>query len=197
MSFESSSVEASDQWADQWARDAFSLGIRPSAVVPVCGYLQVSDPGRLDRAGRLSTFTRDKIAEASRAYLPEQSGDTSGTPILADPLRVFEASESPSHELPAFFTAVGTSDPLLDDTRRLERALRRHGATVDARYYRGELHSFHAFYWRKAARTFWRDCIEFLADTLSANTSEPMAQGSEDGAENKRLRQGFGEMVAA
>jgi acetyl esterase len=193
MCFEPSSIEASDPWA----RHAFSLGLRPSAVVPVCGFLQVSDPGRLDRGGRLSAFTRDKIIEASQAYLPDRREETTDTPILADPLRVFEASESPSRELPPFFTAVGTSDPLLDDTRRLERALRRHGATVRATYYERELHAFHAFYWRTAARGFWRNCIEFLNESLGNNDSRGTSPAHGDLTDEELSKQGFEEMVAA
>jgi len=68
--------------------------------------------------------------------------------------------------LPAFFAPVGTRDPLLDDTRRLERALRRMGVSCEARYYLGELHAFPALVWRKNAQRCWRDTFAFLDRAL-------------------------------
>src|SRR2546430_6410072 len=40
--------------------------------------------------------------------------------------------------LPPFFAPVGTRDPLLDDTRRLEKALLALNVPVEARYYPGD-----------------------------------------------------------
>ena len=82
---------------------------------------------------------------------------------LADPLVALERAELPDRPLPAFFAPVGTQDPLVDDTMRLERALRRLGAVCDARYYADEKHAFHVYIWRRQARRCWRDTYSFLA----------------------------------
>ena len=54
------------------------------------------------------------------------------------------------------------ADPLLDDTRRLEKALEILGVPVEARYYPGGIHAFHALIWNPAARRCWRDALAFL-----------------------------------
>ena len=64
--------------------------------------------------------------------------------------------------LPPFFAPVGTRDPLLDDTRRLEKALGALGVPCEARYYPGGIHAFHAMVWDPAARRCWRDALAFL-----------------------------------
>jgi acetyl esterase len=64
--------------------------------------------------------------------------------------------------LPPFFAPVGTRDPLLDDTRRLEKALAALDVPCEARYYPGGIHAFHALVWDPAARRCWRDALAFL-----------------------------------
>ena len=64
--------------------------------------------------------------------------------------------------LPPFFAPVGTRDPLLDDTRRLEKALGALDVPCEARYYPGGIHAFHAMVWDPAARRCWRDALAFL-----------------------------------
>ena len=163
----SMAVAMSFEASEPWARNAHQLQLTPRAVVPVCGFLQVSNPDRLNRSNQLSSFAKDKIAEASEAYLPEDHAGTRTTTLLADPLLFLEGPRHPVRELPPFFTAVGTADPLLEDTRRLEAALLSRGSTVEARYYGSEKHSFHAFFWRKAAHDFWKASIDFLGNLLS------------------------------
>jgi len=73
-------------------------------------------------------------------------------------LRVIETAAGVPHEehfprgLPPFFAPVGTKDPLLDDTRRLEKALAQLKVPCEARYYPGGIHAFHAMVWDPAAR---------------------------------------------
>ena len=64
--------------------------------------------------------------------------------------------------VPPFFAPVGTRDPLLDDTRRLEKALATLNVPCEARYYPGGIHAFHALVWDPAARRCWRDALAFL-----------------------------------
>ena len=145
---------------EPWARAVWDLELMPRAVLPACGMYQVSDPARFWRRKPLSVWMKDRLQEPASVYLGP-SPDPVATE-LADPLRVLERGDAPARPLPPFFTAVGTKDPLLDDTRRLAAALDRLGATCEARYYEGEIHAFHALIWREAARRCWRHTYQFL-----------------------------------
>jgi acetyl esterase len=108
------------------------------------------------------------LRDAAASYLHGHSHEPNPATELADPLRVIEEAAGIAHEpkfprgLPPFFAPVGTRDPLLDDTRRLEKALRTLGVPVEARYYPGGIHAFHALVWDPAARRCWRDALAFL-----------------------------------
>jgi acetyl esterase len=146
------------------ARTVFATGVVPRAVIPACGLLQVSGSGRFARKKRMATMVRDRIEETERDYLgasPPDSWD------LADPLVVLERDDVTARTLPAFYTFVGTRDPLLDDTRRLHAALERRGVTSQVGYFPGEIHAFHAFMWRPAARAVWRETLTFLERALA------------------------------
>ncbi len=141
------------------ARDVFERGFVPRAVLPYCGLHQVSDVERIKRRKpEISQFVEDRLLEVTRAYI---GGVPQATP-LADPLLILEREHQSARPLPPVFATVGTLDPLLDDTRRLERALESRGAPVEARYYPGEIHAFHAFAWRENAQRCWRDSYRFL-----------------------------------
>jgi acetyl esterase len=64
------------------------------------------------------------------------------------------------------FAGVGTADPLLDDSRRLGRALDKLGVPSQVRYYPGEIHAFHAFVFRDAARRCWQEQFRFIDQYL-------------------------------
>ena len=144
---------------EPWGRGAFGLGVSPWGVVSICGLLQVSDPERLDRPGRLPSVVRDRLYEASRDYLPETFLQPERAPMLADPVRLLEQGALPDRPLPWFFAASGTRDPVIEDTRRLTRAVEALGGTIEERIYPGEVHSFHAFLWRSQARDLWGDWL--------------------------------------
>ncbi len=146
---------------EPWAREIFEAGVKPSAVLAACGILQVSDTARFQRAGKLSWFTRDRLEEVEAAYLPPDRV-APASPELCDPLLVLEEGKPPDRPLAPFFAPVGTWDPLLDDTRRLERALARLGVPCAARYYERALHAFHAFVFERNARRCWAETFEFL-----------------------------------
>lgn len=156
------SLVASACWRhdEAWARPLFDLPV-PRAAVPFCGLFQVSDPGRLSRRRRLPTWLRDRVEEPAESYLGGIGVDVD-RPELADPVIIFERGDPPMRPLPPFLLSVGTKDPLLDDTRRMQTALERLDAPVEARYYRGEVHAFQAFVWRENARQAWRDTYDFL-----------------------------------
>jgi acetyl esterase len=163
-------VAATMERAEPWAREVFNRGVVPAAAVPTCGMLQVSDPLRIERRKQISKFVRDRLVEAASAYLPNHDLEPISTPPMADPLRVLERAAQTDRPLPPMFAAVGTKDPLLDDTRRLAKTVERLGGYCDDRYYEGELHTFHALMWRENAQQYWRDVFDFLDDALDPAT---------------------------
>ena len=161
-------LAACQRRAEPWARAVFDTGVVPRAVMPFCGLLEVSNPERFARRRKLPRWVDGMIRDASTSYL---HGQVPGAAELADPLRIIEDVAGMAHQsgasvfdrpLPPFFAPVGTRDPLLDDTRRLEKALRTLGVPVEARYYPGGIHAFHALVWDPAARRCWRDALAFL-----------------------------------
>jgi acetyl esterase len=153
---------------EPWARAVFERGVVPKVVLPACGMLQVSDPGRFSRRdANIPAFIQDRIAEVTHAYLGVR--DASDEHELFDPLLVLEQGSAPARPLPPFFIPVGTRDPLLDDSRRLKAALDRHGAKAEIEYYPGEVHAFHAFVWREHARRCWDHTFSFLERHLPAS----------------------------
>ncbi len=146
---------------EPWARRAWDLGAVPRAVLPVCGLLQVSDCARFGRRKNLGGWLSDHLVQVERGYLAGCALSDRDRE-LASPLLVLERALPPDRPLPPFFAAVGTRDPLLDDTRRLKAALDRLGVPCEARYYPGQVHAFHAFAWREPARQCWRDTYNFL-----------------------------------
>lgn len=149
---------------EPYARALWDADVRFRAVLPACGMLQVSDPERFGRRRKLSPFLLDRLVECSHGYLPE--GAPPHAVELADPLLVIERGP-PERPFPPVFTFAGTADPLLDDTRRLKRALDAHGARCEARYYRGGVHAFHALVWDPNARQVWRDKLGLLEHWLA------------------------------
>ncbi|MGZ3440424.1 MAG: alpha/beta hydrolase [Polyangia bacterium] len=149
------------------ARAVFDAGVVPRACLPMCGMLQVSDPARFARCKKLPRFIADRIDEVAEAYLFGHEHATPDELELADPLRVIERGDKPERPLPPFFAAVGTADPVLDDTRRLEAALARAGVPAEVHYYPREPHAFHALVFRKHARACWRATFAFLERTLA------------------------------
>jgi acetyl esterase len=161
-------IASSYQRPEPYARRVFDTGVVPRVVLPACGILQVSDPGRFARRKKLPGWLSDRIHEVSESYLRGHDGLT---PELADPLLILEQGKPPERALPPFFAAVGTKDPLLDDTRRLKRALDSLNVECETRYYPGELHAFHALVFRKNARQCWADTYAFLDRHLALDAA--------------------------
>ena len=147
------------------AKMVWDCDVVPRAVLPTCGYLQVSDPGRFRRSDRrFSFFVHDRLTLVSEDYLGPRAANPDHD-SLADPLLVLEGTNPATRSLPPFFAAVGSRDPLLDDTLRLARAMERRGVRCDLRCYEGSHHAFSAFIWSRNAKRFWRDAFAFL-DTV-------------------------------
>ncbi|HEY0255298.1 MAG TPA: alpha/beta hydrolase [Kofleriaceae bacterium] len=151
---------------EPWARAVYDCGVQPRAVLPFCAMLQVSETDRFRKRRALPWWVDGMIRDAGASYLHGHPHVRSSATALADPLVAIEdaangeiAFERP---VPPFFAPVGTRDPLLDDTRRLEKALAALNASCEARYYPGGIHAFHALVWDPSARRCWRDALAFL-----------------------------------
>lgn len=161
-------LAACQRRVEPWAQEIFDLGLVPKAALPFCAMLEVTRPERFSERRALPRWVDGMIRDASFAYLSGYPRSPCAETELADPLRVIERAAGLPHEphferpLPAFFAPVGTRDPLLDDTRRLEKALATLGVPVEARYYPGGIHAFHALIWNPGARRCWRDALAFL-----------------------------------
>ncbi len=93
----------------------------------------------------------------------------------ANPLHILERKDTFERPLPPFFVPCGEADPIVDDSRRLERALAARGVPTRARYYAGEIHAFHALLWRPQARLCWADTLEFVASCLAEERASSSA----------------------
>ena len=144
------------------ARQVWDTGVVPRAVVPTSAIFQVSDCERFARRRKLWRPVSWILEGVGRGYLHAVAGAAGPVLDLADPVCALERGIAPDRPLPPFFVAVGTKDPLLDDTRRFAAALARLGARCEARYYPGEIHVFHAALWRRHARAYWREAFDFL-----------------------------------
>lgn len=151
---------------EAYARNVFETGVQPRAVMPACGFLQISDPERFTRTRKISGFVADRLAEVTDAYFFGHRKADADAVALADPLLILERGECPDRPLPAFLATCGTWDVLKADTRRLKEALDKLRVRCDARFYPGEPHAFHAFAFRANARKWWRDHYAFLDDVL-------------------------------
>lgn len=153
---------------EPWAQKVFDCGVVPRATMPFCALLEVSRPERFGQRRKLPRWVDGMLRDASTSYLHGHSTEPGPQLELADPLRVIEGAAGLPHDdhfarpLPPFFAPVGTRDPLLDDTRRLEKALRQLNVPCEARYYPGGIHAFHAMVWDPTARRCWRDALAFL-----------------------------------
>lgn len=149
------------------ARMIWNTGVVPRIIMVLCGMLQVSDPRRLKSAGPpintlAGTFARNIARDVSRAYLGRGYRTPRPETALADPLLVMESDARPDRPMPTTYAMVGTHDILLDDTRRLEKALDQREIRNVVRYYPNEGHAFHLLGTTPQALDFWRDNLTFL-----------------------------------
>jgi acetyl esterase len=159
---------------EPWARRVFDLGLTPKVLMPYCGMLQVSDAERFRRRKpSISGFINDRLLEVTDCYLGDDPATFGSSLDLADPVCLFERGDTPERPLPPCFATVGTKDPLLPDTRRLQSAYERLGGRCEAVYYPGEVHAFHAMVFRPNARKCWRDSFRFLHEHLPPRAASP------------------------
>jgi acetyl esterase len=128
---------------------------QPKAVLPACGLLQVSHPERLQ--GQTNPLLFDRIDYICYSY-----GGQSEEPHWADPLLDFESDQVFDRPIPPFLIVVGTHDPVMEDSARLNIALRKRNVDCEYKVYEGGVHAFHAFIWFKIADACWEDHFNFL-----------------------------------
>lgn len=154
---------------ETWARQLYALPA-PVGVMPLMPFLQTSQPHHR-RAPNVGTLVQSVFRGIERAYLG-MPGDPSRDTRMADPVRVLEECGAPDRPFPPLFSGAGTADPCVADVRRLAQACQRLGIPIQTAYFHGEAHGFHALRWRRAARSFWRRSLAFLA-RVSATGSRP------------------------
>lgn len=157
----------------QWAQDVFALGTVPQSCSALCGMMQVSDVERLITPEVPQLFV-DRVHEISHSYLREERPEATPEFLrFADPLCILEEGVAPQRTLPPFFASVGRADLLLEDTRRLKRALNALDVRCDAPEYDGEPHAFQAMVFRKNARAQWREWSRFYDEVLGEEALIP------------------------
>ena len=162
--------------SDSWAQKIFALNLPLKAVLPICGFLQVSNPQRYTQKEKLSKFIKSRILAVSKRYLQGKRHP------LGDPLLPLESNLVEKRPIPPIMAFVGTKDPVLDDTRRLEAALKKRNVPHEVKYVQEGIHGFHLAIWRPRAIASWQDQIQFLNRFLFF--SEPPNIADEDTEEN-------------
>ena len=147
------------RWIDGMIRDtsASYLHGHPPGPGPATA---LADPLRVLEESR--DATRGGVNGPALPGHPPEGGHGKAPLSIAESVAGLPVQRGWDRPLPPFFAPVGTRDPLLDDTRRLARALDGLGVPCEARYYPGGIHAFHALVWDPAARACWRDALAFL-----------------------------------
>jgi acetyl esterase len=146
---------------DSWAQKIFDLNIPIKAVLPICGFLQVSNPQRYTTKPKLSRFIKSRILAVSKRYLQGKRHP------LADPILPLESKLQPKRPIPPIMSFVGVKDPVLDDTRRLEAVLKQRGIIHEVTYVPKGIHGFHLAIWRPRAIAAWQAQIRFINRFIS------------------------------
>ena len=155
------------------AKFIWDVGVVPNKIMVLCGMLQVSNPHRLKNVcppiNRLSQKLDVSIAkDVSRAYLGSEYKHFHPDRILADPLLIIESEEQPDRLFPHTYAMVGTHDILLDDTRRLEKALTQKAIQNTVSFFPDQGHAFHLLGFSSQAKVFWKENLTFLLRVAAA-----------------------------
>jgi len=152
---------------EPFARELFDRNLRIRAVLPIYGLLDLHHLERFADHPKLSKLIKMELRTAHTSYLGPELGASALQADLASPLRLLmDPPGEGCRPLPPFFAAVGTADPLLDDSRRLKAALEKRGILCELAVYPGEIHGFNAMVWRPAAKAKWKAVFDFLSRHL-------------------------------
>jgi acetyl esterase len=156
-------VAATHPRQEPFARAIYDRAPPIRAVLPIYGILDLHHLHRFTGNPRLKPWLARAIVGAGAAYVGRPIREGAARAPLASPLRILaEPAGEGVRPLPPFFVAAGTADPLLDDSRRLCRAIEARGGVCELAIYPGEIHGFNAMLWRPAARAKWRAVGNFL-----------------------------------
>lgn len=167
-----------------WAEPLRAAGVRPAALLPGCGLLDVTCPERFVTAQpELSRWVQSRIlavcagwAAAAADATPHDAHAPSGAPGLFDvtapgawasPLRLLEDARVAFGPLPPTFIGVGGHDPIADDSVRLHRALRRRGASSVLKVYPRRGHAFFALPRHVERAEFWDEAAAFVREAVA------------------------------
>ena len=165
---------------EPFTRSIFERDAKISCVAPLYGLLDVHDVRRFwrdpEKSRRMASWIKGEIRGTAFSYLGRRVKRALQFP-LASPLRLFERPPVPgSRSLPPFFTTVGTADPLLGDTIRLNDALAKRDTECEMHVFRGEIHAFNVLLWRAAAREQWGALFDFLDKHMHGTAAEAPEQ---------------------
>jgi acetyl esterase len=165
---------------EPFARSLYERDARISCVAPLYGLLDLHEVERFwsdpHKSRRMPGWVKGEIRGTAYSYLGRRVKRSLQFP-LASPLRLFEQPAVPgSRPLPPFFTTVGTADPLLADTIRLNHALQLRATECELHVFRGEIHAFNVMLWRAAAREQWGALFDFLGKHMGATIADTPAQ---------------------
>ncbi|MFW6049727.1 MAG: alpha/beta hydrolase [Myxococcota bacterium] len=156
---------------EPFARAVFEREVPLRCALPIYGIHDLNDIERFWRhpgkAQKMAGWVKRELEWAGISYVGHPLAQRAPHCPLASPVRLYEEAPPPgSRPLPPFFATVGTADPLLDDSRRLKKAIEARGGACELHVYPGEIHGFNAMIWRPAARAKWRAVFRFLARHL-------------------------------
>lgn len=152
---------------EPYAKAVFERNPAIKAVLPCCGYLQLTTPTRyLPKSDWLDRVTVDRAVLVSRGYLGDENRPHTKDTELAEPLLTLENRPKLSRPLPPFFITCGGRDLLVEQSGRLEQILLELGAHAEYKIYEGEPHAFNAFVMRPKAKESWQDTFNFLDRVL-------------------------------
>ncbi|MCA9581768.1 MAG: alpha/beta hydrolase [Myxococcales bacterium] len=159
---------------EPFAQLVFDRNPSIGAVLAIYGIFDLHDVERFYRdpkkARKLPRIAKLELAVSRSSYV----GERPDLAPLASPLRLLTEPPRPGDRpLPPFFLTVGTADPLLDDSRRLQAALDRRGSPSELQIMVKQLHGFNAMTWTAASRAKWRAALAFLDRHLPAKAPHP------------------------
>ena len=159
-------IATCQQQPEPYAKEVFDLGVVPKALIPACGYLEITRPERYHTGGLWGELTQGVMRILEKEYLPQ--------PHLAGPLNnplpFLEESTPTERPFPPCFIPVGGADSLAQDSIRLANALKKRNVNATTKVYPNRGHAFHAYIWLKQARQCWRDMFAFSNDILYASS---------------------------
>lgn len=163
-------------------RRVYDANISPMATISTYPFADVTAFERVLKHPKVPRWAKGMTFDAAASYLGRHVFEPSAVSILASPLLMLEGDLALERPLSPFFLSVGTKDPLLEDSRRMKKALDTRGVVSELHISPGEIHGFDAMVWRPAARDKWKRVHEFLRrhdPALSGREAGPLQAGKE------------------